>query len=278
MKRVLLVRSFLDSWLLLAGCAALAAAFTCLRVWVSSHIEIGAFIRFFSENLKMLSGLLPAPIEDLATPLGRVAFSFEEFGLVLLLGLWSIARGSDCLAGRIGDGTMEMLLAQPVGRLAVLSTHTAVTLLGVIAIAGAAWCGIGAGLHFSKFAEPPPLGAVTPGILNFLGLGVFVTGAATLVSALCRARATAVGLVIGFYVIEIAVMVVSRMVAGLDWMKWVTILSAYEPTMLTLAIDRDPAENWPILWQYNGLLLGLGSLLWAIAARVFCRRDVPAPL
>lgn len=278
MKRILLTRSLQDSWLLLASCTTLAIVFTWLRVWVASHIQVDAFVKFFSESFRMFQELLPVPIAELASPLGRVAFSFEEFGLVVLLGLWTVTRGSDCLAGRIGAGTMEMLLAQPVRRLTLIITHTLVTLLGVLIIAAAAWVGVGLGLHFSRFDQPPPLMAVTPAVINFLGLGVFVTGAATLVSALCRTRTSAVGLIVGFYIVEIAIMVVSRLSDQFEWFRWLTIFTVYEPTMLTLGIHSDAAAGWPLLWQYNGCLVGLGVGLLALSAATFCHRDVPAPL
>ena len=156
MNLVLLGRSLRDSWLLLVSCCAMALGFTWLRVWVASHIKVDAFIKFFSEGLQIFQGLLPVPIEDLASPLGRVAFSFEELGLLMLLGLWTVTRATDCLAGRIGAGTMEMLLAQPIRRLTLVSTHTAVTLLGVLAMGAASWFGVKLGLHFSKFDEAPP--------------------------------------------------------------------------------------------------------------------------
>lgn len=277
MKRVLAVHSLRDSWMLLAGCALLAAGFNWMRMWVASQLKVDAVVRFFAESLQIFQSLLPVPIEELVSPLGRVAFSFEEFALIMLLGLWTVARGSECLAGRLAAGTMEMLLAQPVRRLTIVATHTLVTLAGVVVIAAAAWLGVALGLHFCRFDPPPALAASTPAVLNYLGLGVFITGAATFVSALSRTRAAAVGVIIGFYVVQLAIMVVGRMAPRFDWLKWLTILTAYEPTKLTLAIHRDPAE-WTTFWQHNGVLLAAGALLLAASAAIFCHRDVPAPL
>ena len=59
----------------------LAMGFIWLRVWVASQIKVDAFVKFFSESLQVFQSLLPVPIEELASPLGRVAFSYEEFGL-----------------------------------------------------------------------------------------------------------------------------------------------------------------------------------------------------
>ena len=278
MNRVLLGRSFRDSWLLMTSCALLALGFTWLRVWVASHIKVDAFIKFFSEGLQIFQGLLPVPIEDLASPLGRVAFSFEEFGLLMLLGLWTVARSTDCLAGRIGAGTMEMLLAQPVRRLTLVTTHTAVTLFGVLLMAAASWLGVKLGLEFSKFEDPPAWGEIAPAAVNFACLGVFITGAATLISALVRSRSQAVGLVIGFYVVELTLMIIGRLNNRFEWMNKLTILSVYEPTLLTIGIHRDPTAYWPLFWQYNGCLLALGCGALIASAEIFCNRDVPAPL
>jgi ABC-2 type transport system permease protein len=278
MNAVLVLRSFRDGWPLLASCAALAFGFTWLRVWVASQIKADAFIKFFSESLQIFQNLLPVPIAEFATPLARVAFSYEEFGLILLLGLWAITRGTESIAGRVGAGTMEMLLAQPLRRITVLSTHTLVTLVGVLVIAMTSWLGVRAGLAVSEFEQAPKWTDIAPGAANFVGLGIFITGAATFVSAIVRSRGNAVGLMIGFYIVQIALMIVGRVSAQFSWMRWTTILSAYEPTLLTLALAREPDSFWPMFWQYNACLVGLGALLLALSAAIFCHRDVPAPL
>jgi ABC-2 type transport system permease protein len=228
--------------------------------------------------LQVFQALLPVPIEQLASPLGRVVFSYEEFGLVLLLGLWSVTRGTECIAGRLSAGTMEMLLAQPIRRVTVVSSHTLVTLGGVLVIAATSWLGIGLGLMVSEFDDPPTWPQLAPAVLNFVCLGIFIIGAATFVSALVRSRSQAVGLVIGFYVIQIAFLIVGRISEQLSWMRWLTILTVYEPTLLTLGLERDADKFWPLYWQYNACLAGLGVLLLALSAAIFCRRDVPAPL
>lgn len=278
MNRVLVWRSLRDSWLLLASCCALALGFTWLRVWVASQIKVDAFVKFFSESLQVFQALLPVSIQDLASPLGRVAFSFEELGLLMLLGLWTVTRGTDCLAGRIGAGTMEMLLAQPIRRITLVTTHTTITLLGVVAVGLASWLGVKFGLQVSKFDDAPEWTQLAPAAANFVCLGVFIAGAATLVSALVRTRSQAVGLVIGFYVVQLTFMIVGRIADRFDWLNRLTVLSIYEPTLLTIGVHRDPAKYWPMFWQYNGSLLGLGLLSLAVSAAIFCHRDVPAPL
>lgn len=278
MKGVLLSRSLRDSWVLLACCCALAAGFIVLRLWVSSKIHAEAIVKLFSSALSMFADLLPVSIEDLASPLGRTAFSYEEMPVILVLGLWVVTRGSDCVAGRVGSGTMEMLLAQPVRRISLLGTHSAVTLGGVAALAAASFVGVAAGLAVSEFNPRPAASAIAPATLNFMGLGVFLLGLATFVSAVARTRAQAVAVVIGFYVVELALTILARISPNVRWMEKFTILSAYEPTVLAIGLQRDPATHWPLFWQYNAWLVGLGAALWLAGAAAFCHRDVPAPL
>ncbi len=278
MMRVLVLRSIRDSALLLCSCCALLAGFVCLRVWIASKIKYDAFIKLFSEGLKIFQNLLPVSIEDLASPLGRAAFSYEELPTILLMGLWTVTRGSDCLVGRVGSGTMEMLLAQPLRRLTLVTSHSLVTLLGVFVLAAMSLIGLRIGISISQFEEPPELRALWPGAVNYIGMGVFLVGLSTLASALARTRATAVAVVIGFYVVELALMILGRLSPDAEWVEWLTILSAYEPTRLVLELSRDAPGASALFWQLNACLVGLGAATWLVATTLFCRRDVPAPL
>lgn len=278
MNRVLVVRSFRDNWLLLASCCVLTTAFICVRVWVASKIKMEHFIKIFSGGLKFFQDLLPVPIEELASPLGRAAFSYEELPVILLLGLWTVTRGSDCLVGRVSAGTMEMLLAQPLRRITLVTSHSLVTLAGVAALGAASWLGLVLGLDIAEFESPPALRSLAPAAVNYLAFGLFITGAATLTSALARTRSQAVAIVAGFYVVELALMIVARLSPSARWLEWLTVTSIYEPTKLALGVARDAAANWSQCWEYSAALAGLGAASWILAAAIFCRRDVPAPL
>jgi hypothetical protein len=93
-----------------------------------------------------------------------------------------------------------------------------------------------------------------------------------------RTRAQAVGIVMGFYVVQLSLLIVSRLAPSAEWLKYFTIVTVHQPTMLAVGIAKTPETYWPIFWQYNAILVGLGAALWLLAAATFCRRDVPAPL
>lgn len=282
---ILIARSLLDSWLLLGGCAALLAVFMAFRIWVAAQINFDAFTALLAGgNFRFLEKMLPVPLDVIASPTGRVAFGFEEFPVVLLAGLWTISRSSESVAGRLQDGTLEMLLAQPVRRATLLASHSAVTLLGVVVLAAAAWAGTACGIAIADFAAPPPWQRFLPAALNLGGLATFMVGAATLASVVLPSRSRAVGVVVGVLVVELTLLLLARATPAMAWLKSWTILSAYDPTALCVQMTAvDGAGLWPRwdvpdFWIACGWLYGLGAALWAAALWTFAQRDVPAPI
>jgi|GEM_PF-2913186 len=272
-------RSLRDSWALLASCCALMFGFIWLRLWIVSQIDFQEAIGMFTKVIPdFIQKMLPVPIEVIATIEGRITFSYEELPVGLLIALWTVTRGSECLAGRLGNGTMEMLLSQPVSRLMLVTSHVAVTLFGLSLISLAAWLATLVGIATIDFNESTVAATYLPAAANLLCVGVFMAGAATLASALGRSRGEAVALFVAFYVVEITCKILGLLATNMAWLKKLSFLSAYEPTILTIGIQNTPAEHWPLFWQYNGLLVGLGLAAMALAAAIFCHRDVPAPL
>ncbi|MGI9427727.1 MAG: hypothetical protein ACR2NM_03635, partial [Bythopirellula sp.] len=90
--------------------------------------------------------------------------------------------------------------------------------------------------------------------------------------------AHAVAIFVAFYVVEITCKILGLLASKVAWLKKLSFLSAYEPPLITIGLQNEPAEYWPIFWQYNGLLVGLSVAALAVATAIFCYRDVPAPL
>ncbi len=53
-------------------------------------------------------------------------------------------------------------------------------------------------------------------------------------------------------------MIVGRLNDRYDWMNRLTILSVYEPTLLTIGLNRDPSVYWPCSGSTTLTLAGLG--------------------
>lgn len=264
---------------MLAGCCCLLLAFIWLRIWIASQIDFQGVIDLFSSGAlpAFVLKLLPVPLEALGSPLGRTAFGFEEMPVLLLAGLWAIARGTDNVSGRVGAGQMELLLAQPVSRLGVYASHAAVSLAGVVVLGLAGWLSTAVAVATSHFADPPAFTDYAPAAANLTALTVFLLGVATLAGALAPSRSAAVGWIIGFYFVEVACKIVALLSSSYAWLKKWTFLTAYEPTLLTVGLQSDPDRYRPLFWQYNAMLLGLGVSGLIVAGALFCYRDVPAP-
>jgi ABC-2 type transport system permease protein len=193
---------------------------------------------------------------------------------VLAATVWGITRGSDAVSGQLERGTMEMVLAAPVRRVAVfvtqaLATTAAAALLCVVLFA-AVWTAIALGPWAGKV---DPL-RFLPAAANVFGLMVCMAGISAGVSAADSYRWRTIGILCGFYVFSILAKLVGRLSKPLWWAGYLSILNAYEPQRLV----GDAAESWRLLAAYDGVLIGVGVVAYAIGAVVFAKRDLPAPL
>ncbi len=274
MNRALWIKAIGEARLLLVALALLLFAFHWLFVWISSMIELGAFGVFLQTLPPAFEKLSGVPFASVATSLGRISMAYVDPVVVFAATVWGIGRGSDAVSGEIGRGTMEMLLAQPVRRITVLATQAAVTLGGAAVLAIVGWLGICAGLATVPLDDPVSATAFLPGMFNLFAFMLFLAGFSTMVSSWDSYRWRTIGLVGGFYVVELVFKVVARLVSRFEWLMNFTFLGAFEPQALII----DPDQAWALSLRYDGALVGLGLAAYLIAAVVFCRRDLPAPL
>jgi ABC-2 type transport system permease protein len=283
MNRTLLARTFRDSLWLLAGACALMFIFVWARVWVSAQFKTQHLKRLLSEFAPdFIRKLLPVDIEVIASTTGRLALSYEEPLALALMSFWAISRGSDVVAGELGRGSLEMTLAQPVRRIEWLTSHSLITLLGVAAIASAAWLGTWSGIQTVTLEEQVPARTFAIAAFNLFSLGVFLAGLSTLLSSFDSVRSRVVGIVVAIYAVQLIQKVVARAAPDEyvnvkrlgDW----SFLSAFEPQVLVHGIRSGAPEAWATFWDYNGVLLALGLFGVAVAAAIFQHRDLPAPL
>ena len=285
MNLALWLKSFRESWWLLISCAALIYFFSWMNVWLVSEVEsqnLLRLLRYFRNPV--LEQLLPVPLEVLVSSSGRLAAAFDHPLVMVPTCVWAIARGSDSISGEIGRGTMEVLLAQPVRRIEVLLSQAGITIFGSLVLALAVWLGIATGLEKFELAEEPLARTFLPAVSNLFCLSFALAGLTTLLSSFDRFRTRTIGLAVGILLLEIVLALVSISAPeAWAWVRWTTFISAYQPQVLSFRFWPDVLANnadlsWRLLWHYNGSLLALGAICYAIAALVFCRRDLPAPL
>ncbi len=315
MNRALWMKAVGESRIMLAGMGLILFAFCWLRVWIVGLLPMRNFETIL-QQVPQIQQFLPVSISQLLTYNGRIALTFEELIVVMSFAVWSIARGSDTVSGELGRGTLEMVLAQPVSRLAFFWSKTIVSLAGLLVMAGLVWLGIYVGIQLTTVPKPVPvlgLGpaaallvdpptvrtplshevrAVTflPAAINLLSLGVFLLGLATFFSSWDRYRWRTIGLASGVFAVAIVVKIVALADERFSWLRSFTFLTAYEPQRVVQIAANHPEQLWR-LWirqvpthathlgplGMNLLLVGLGLLFLAAASVIFTRRDLPAP-
>jgi ABC-2 type transport system permease protein len=287
MKGALFAKSVRESRLLLVALCLLLFAFAWLQTWVSSMISLPDFSDFLLNALpKKWERFSDVPFTQVATPAGRIALTFVH-PLVFLTALtWAIARGSDCVSGEIGRGTMELLLAQPVSRTAVYGTQALTTVIGAACLAAAIWCGTALGLAlFPQENQPPATLFIAPAFSNF-GLTVCLGGMSALFSSWESQRWRTIGWMGAWYAGSFIVNIIGRLSDRWQWLYYGSFLSAYKPQLLVAHSN----EAWSIFTFRDGtfsglgsgsqpyVLLGIGIACYVAGAIVFDRRELPAPL
>lgn len=290
MKFPLLRKTLSDArWLMLA-CSLTLFGLAWIRVIVVASMERYQLQRIARNLPDMIKRLSPVPIEELISYPGLVGFTFEEPMAYLIMAVWAISRGSDSVSGELGRGTMEMLLAQPIGRTRYLATHTLVTLLGVAILASSAYAGTHVGLEntsikqkvpkrwsipilqpqrkdeepeyryipLTKFTQPRHYRASA---LNFACLGIFLVGITMGVSACDRYRWRTIGIVVAFYVLQTVIELTGMSVEGGRWMLNFTFFAAYEPVAFATLSSQDPSAVWNLFAsESHGRIPDLGPV------------------
>jgi ABC-2 type transport system permease protein len=287
-----LKKSIIESRLLLISCMAALYSFCWVRVWIVSFFEMSRF-KAIVEQFREYERFSPVPFEQLFTYAGRIALTYDEPVVVVCMSMWAIARGSDCVSGELGRGTMEMLLAQPVSRLQVLLSQATVTISGVVLLAAASWLGVYTGIMTTSVKEPAPtatwtvpwLGfevsnpfaeermvdvpmsqhvdpaAFVPASFNLLALGIFLAGLSSLFSSFDRYRWRTIGLVAGIYIVQVILKIVGLAADRLHWLAYCTFFTAYEPEAFVSVAVNNPENVWSIVvYDASGQYAGLGPM------------------
>ncbi|SRR5581483_9586189 len=229
--------------------------------------------------------------------------------VIILSALWAVGRSSAAIAGEIDRGTMELLLSQPVPRHRLVLAHLVVDALLIPAICLSVVAGTQFGLwlvgpfevDYSVLDKLPPLARlrVHPGppvlavsaarepwaALNLTALIFALSGLGIAISSIGRSRWRAVGVAALVVVVMFVANVVGQLWDDAAFVRPATVFYYYQPQKVWLHADwtADLGDAWAggrPLARVNVLavLFGVGAAGYAVALRVFTRRDLPAPL
>jgi ABC-2 type transport system permease protein len=285
----MLVRKFSgQAGLLWSGCAAALFAFSWIRVWVVSLLDMGKF-KVILEQFREYERFAPISFDQLFTYAGRVGMTFDEPVVIFCIVVWAISRGSDVVSGELNRGTLEMMLAQPVSRVSVMISNAMVSVVGLAALCLLVWLGIWIGVQLTSVEEtvPPPTIRIPlvnieiplevgepekvrlqmkdeidcsvffPSTVNLFAFGFFLLGISTLVSSWDRYRWRTIGVVITFYVFQIVLFGLGKAAESLSWLTHITFFDLYRPQPIAkIAITEGQAAAWSLLPVEQGTWLG----------------------
>src|SRR6478672_9047381 len=230
MIRALSAKVIGDAKWLFAAIFVLTFVFPWLFLWVSGKISLPAFTNFLTSALpREWQQVWGVPFSQVATPAGRAALVFVHPLIVFSAAIWTIARGSDCVSGEIGRGTMEMLLAQPISRTSVYVSQAIVAIFGATVLAAAVWCGTAIGLATVELPERVAASRFIAPDLNLFARIVCLAGMTALFSSWDSQRWRTVGLMTGWYVLATICEIVGRVADGWQWLRYASFLTAYVP-------------------------------------------------
>ena len=288
--RRLLFKSIAEARVAFIGCALLAFLFAWVYVSVITYFQVAQFEAIL-DRLQGLERFWPVPFDQILTYPGRIALMFDDPALILCVVGFAIARGSDSVSGEIGRGTMEMLLAQPVSRVQIISVHVVVTLIGMTLVTMVAWAGLWVGINVTQveervrptirvpilnrdvaipFIEPEKkwvplrekvnIRVFGPAALNLLSLGICLAGLTVLMSSWDRYRWRTIGIVIGIYLVQLIIKI-TGIAAGQKIITRCSLFCAYEPQRFVLMAVEEPQDAWSFVhFDEQGRFADLGPL------------------
>lgn len=281
-----------ESVLLWIAIAIGLAAFCWFRVWIVSEVDTSRFrelLELLPQDWRRFS---PVDFEWLISYLGRTALTLDEPMVMMLIAAWTIVRGSDVVSGELNRGTMEMVLAQPIGRVRVYLQHAFLTTVGLLLLVLIVWLSMSISVWTTPLEETTyptivepftgsriPLKMLAPkvetfllsdkvdpsmygiGIANLFFFGFFLIAQAMMFSSWDRFRWRTLGILAGIYIVQAMIKVGAMASETFSWLKWLTYFTLYEPSLL-IEITDSHVERTYWLGRYSELdeLTGLGSL------------------
>ncbi len=263
-----------ESRLLWCVLALLVFSFHWVMCFVVSQVSTEHLLQMINSLPEFIKRILPVEVNRMIQLDVRVSIAFDHPIVILACTSWAVSRGSDAVSGPLGRGTLEMVLSQPVTRRSVLLVNAILTTLGAFTLTVLGWLGTAVGLKtvplLAEVSSVPYLYAAA----NLFAVTFFMAGVTTLLSACDRQRSRTIGLAAGFYIIAIIIKVVGRAIPSCNWATYLSFLSCFEPQKLI----AEPENVVAMSLRYDGILLVLGLIAYAVAIQVFRRRDLPAPL
>ncbi len=195
---------------------------------------------------------------------GMIGFSYAHPFAVLLMSAWAVRVPCGALAGEIGTGTMDLIAARPLPRVALAGTALAALLLGLAIIVAAGWAGTSIGLWTQPIQGIVATHFLRVAVAQWLLFAAFGS-VALLLSSLARAGGTAMAWATALIAGSFALDYVARAWEPIRFLRPLSLFARFSPQQITAA---------GLAWSDAAVLLGVCIVAAGGALIVFSRRDL----
>ncbi|MBI2918312.1 MAG: ABC transporter permease subunit [Chloroflexi bacterium] len=244
-----------------AGLVLFAAMMVAFYPSVSGNPAIQDYVDNFPKELMALMGI--QELTDFTSPAGYLQGELFSIMVPIVFIVFAVGLGAGSIAGEENEGTMEMLLSEPVTRERLV--------LEKFASLVAATAGLGLVLWLALMAAAPlagmeisPLRLLEAGISAAL-LGLAFGAVAFAAGSVTGRRGVSVGVAAGAAAVTYLLNALAGIVDYLGPAKWLSPFFYY---------NGDPAVLNGLNILHTGVLLGLVLLLGAVSYAGFQRRDL----
>ena len=201
---------------------------------------------------------------DYGTGPGFISAEFFSW-IPIVVVVFAITSGTGALGSEEANGTLDLLLAQPVSRTRLAVEKLAGLLLSTPLIAGITYLGWLASIPFVETGVS--LGDLALATLNLVPLIVLLQSLACLASVTLASRGAATGAITAFAVASYFVNYIASLVDAIEPARYLSVFYYYHGTdVLTGGLS----------WGGLALLLGLYAACSMLSVLAFRRREIGA--
>ncbi|HET7271410.1 MAG TPA: ABC transporter permease subunit [Rubrobacter sp.] len=226
-------------------------------------------VRENAEEMQQLMGAFPKSVmeafgaNNMSTLAGWVGGKYLNVMWPLIMSVFIIMAGAATVAREVERGTIELLLSVPESRTRLLAAKLVALFTGILVLVAATIGSIALGAvlvdETLAFENLLALGAV------LLCFSVAVAGYAVMLSSFSKERSKPAGMAAGLTLASYLAWVVSDLSKDWEWLRNVSIFTAYEP--------QPALQSGHIELAHLGALIAVGLISSVVALAIFRRRD-----
>jgi ABC-type transport system involved in multi-copper enzyme maturation permease subunit len=199
---------------------------------------------------------------------GAITLGLQHPLAIAMIGIFAVGASATAVAGERARGTLEVLLARPISRLAVYASILAALMVTVVVVLAAILGGMIGGSAMQGLADELDLGRLPLVMLNGFGLWAAFTTFGLAASVSFDRPGPAIGLSLAYLLVNYFLEILGSLWADAAWTQDYSLFHHFDPG----AILTGEAAVVDLLIVFGAALV---PLVYAIV--VFPRRDLAAP-